>query len=125
MIINGLNLNTFNDGYILVEQYEFDSDVIGFEYSDDLVSVDLFGHVVVNKGFISDGATNALDTLDFAVGFFRHDVGYYLIRKGAFPADARKEVDKQLRKDCKTHGMPWFRRWYIYRAVRMFGWACV
>ena len=43
------------------------------------------------------------------------------MRLGLLPLKLRKRVDKLFRRMLREDGMPWFRAWYYYQAVRMFG----
>jgi hypothetical protein len=125
MKLNGLNIKLEDGLYHLQENYIFTVSHYNKYYKDDIVELDKDGVVTVFPGFVSDGATGALDTLDFLVGFFKHDVAYYLIRNGVLPKSYRAQADKQLYIDCREAGMPWWRREYVYWAVRLFGRYCI
>lgn len=77
--------------------------------------------LTVMEGYGWDGASGpAIDTEDFMRGSMIHDALYEIIgKKGWFKL--RKAADKELVQICKEDGMPWVRRSYTYRAVRIFG----
>jgi hypothetical protein len=63
-----------------------------------------------------------MDTKDFMRGALVHDALYQCMRAGKLDANKyRKVADATMRKLCREDGMGWFRAWYTYHAVRLFG----
>jgi hypothetical protein len=76
----------------------------------------------VYKGYEWDGASGpTIDTEDTMDGSLVHDVLYQLIREHHLPMKWRKEADKCIHKMCVEDGMPKWRAWYWYLALRWFG----
>lgn len=81
------------------------------------------GTIAIRKGYSWNGASGpAVDTDDLMRASLVHDALYQMIEEGVIPLKCRKQADVTLRKICKEDGMGWFRRWYVYLAVRTFGW---
>lgn len=84
------------------------------------------GVLIMNKGYAWDGPSGpTIDTVDFLKGSLVHDALYQLIREKHLPRKYRKIADKELKKICIKQGMPSWRVWYVYAAVRIFGWYAV
>ena len=80
------------------------------------------GVLIIKKGYMWDGPSGpTIDTEDFMRASLVHDALYQLIREDVLPAKYRKKADKLLLAICKEDGMPYFRRQYVYQAVRWFG----
>lgn len=81
------------------------------------------GLLVISQGYQWDGPSGiSIDTKNFMRGSLVHDALYQLIDEGFLtPKRDRKKADQTLRRICREDGMSWFRAWYVYRAVRMFG----
>lgn len=79
------------------------------------------GAIHLRAGYAWDGATKAFDTRDFMRASAAHDALYQLIGLGHLPASCRIEADKTLVEIAKVAGMWWWRRQYVYLAVRWGG----
>jgi len=87
------------------------------------------GTMHLRKHYHWDGPSGpAIDTQNFMRGSLVHDGFYQMLRAGILgtPGDAqwkryRKASDKLLREMCKKDGMSFFRRAWVYRALRWFG----
>ena len=80
------------------------------------------GILIIRHGYAWDGASGpALDTKDFLRGSLVHDVLYQMIRDFSLGSDFRKAADQALIRICKEDGMPWWRRKWVYWALRKFG----
>jgi hypothetical protein len=113
--------------YQLAESYELFVDVRP-EYliSDDYVSLDTDGRMILHKGYATDGPSGpTIDTNNFIRGAFVHDAGYQLIRNGHLSIDTRDYWDCLLYSICRDDGMSAVRAWYVYKCVSAFGWMTV
>lgn len=76
----------------------------------------------IKAGYAWDGPSGPmLDTPTAMTGSIIHDALYQLIREGHLPNEddiTRHAADAEIRKYCKKVGMEWWRRWYMYRALR-------
>lgn len=54
-------------------------------------------------------------------GSLIHDALYQLLREGLLPPDARDAADRVLQAICIEDGMPRWKAWLVYQAVRRFG----
>ncbi len=80
------------------------------------------GVLIIKKGYRWDGPSGiSLDTKSFMRGSLFHDALYQLLREGVFSIDLRKAADKLLIAHCKKDKMNWFRRQYVYAALRIGG----
>ena len=78
--------------------------------------------LTVKSGYAWDGPSGpALDTKNFILPSLIHDALYQLMRRKMLHRDYRKAVDKLLVDMCKVENMSWFRRQYVYAAVRVGG----
>lgn len=86
------------------------------------------GRLTVYPGYCYDGPSGptADDETNMRAALV-HDALYQLTREVIQPTTEeawdflQKAADKEFRRVLKEDGMPWFRRWYYYRAVRWFG----
>ena len=84
------------------------------------VSIDLYGRLLIKKGYCWDGASSiAKDTKTIMRGSLIHDALYQLMREGVLPQSARKRADEIMREICIEDGMRRFRAWYVYTALRL------
>ena len=78
--------------------------------------------LTIKAGYAWDGASGpTVDTKATMYAALVHDALYQLIRLGILTSGSRKAADKLFRRLLKADGMPFFRRWYFYKAVRWFG----
>lgn len=82
-------------------------------------------YLFLRAGYCWDGATGpAVDTESFMAGSLVHDALYQLIAHGVLPKKPWKRIaDNELVRVCKRAGMPWYRRTWVWLAVRAFGGA--
>jgi hypothetical protein len=84
------------------------------------------GIINIRKDYSWDGATGPVfNTPDILLGSLVHDGLYQLMRERKIPLSCRAGADSTLRRICRENGMGWFRAWYVWAAVRMFGWMFV
>ncbi len=80
------------------------------------------GVLIIKKGYAWDGPSGpTIDTPSFMRGSLVHDCLYQFIRMGRLDMSKRDAADKLLRKLCLESGMPRWRAWYVYRALKWFG----
>lgn len=82
------------------------------------------GTLTVYRGYKFDGPSGvAKDTDNFMDGSCFHDAGHQFMRMGLLPVKYRKTFDKLMREINRKSRprMNWFRKWYTYRGVRLFG----
>lgn len=80
------------------------------------------GELWMKSGYLWDGPSGvAIDTPTFMRASLVHDALYQLIKQGLLPKSARKKADAEMRRICREDGMGWFRSWYAWAAVRVFG----
>lgn len=78
--------------------------------------------LTISVGYAWDGATKAIDTVNFMRPSLTHDALYQLIRAGGLIAEYRKDADIVLRNMVAAEGMNKLRVKYVYFFVRTFGW---
>lgn len=87
-----------------------------------LIKLDLEGNLFIKKGYAWDGPSGpTIDTKTFMRGSLVHDVLYQLMRMKLIPLEHRILADKELKDICRKDGMNYFRVWYVFKGVRMFG----
>ncbi len=92
-----------------------DGNFIGIKNKDNSI------RLLIKKGYCTDGASGpALDTKSFMRPSVLHDVFYSMMRLELLDPSFRKTADRILKRMCLHDGMPKFRAWYVYRAVRAF-----
>lgn len=107
--------------YQLETTWFYKTSIKGVAFKEDFFRLDLDGLLVVLRGYCWDGPSGpTLDTKDFMRGSLVHDVFYQAIRLKLLPSSARKAADLELDKLLKEDGMFWFRRKYVYYALRAF-----
>lgn len=83
------------------------------------------GYLTVHAGYAWNGASGpAIDTKAFRVSSLAHDSLYQLIQLGLISIELRVKNDNAMRRINREWGMSWFRAWYTWLGVRLFGgWA--
>jgi len=86
--------------------------------------------LIAHKGYAWDGASGpALDTPTIMRASLIHDAMYQCIRDEhvapEHAAQARAYADAVFRRVCLADGMWRVRAWWVWAAVRLFGWAAV
>lgn len=90
-----------------------DGEVVAEVYSQNLV---------LHAGYVWDGPSGpALDTVDFQRASLVHDALYQMARKSTDWKRWKRRADKEMRRIAIEDGMPRWRAWYAYTAVRWFG----
>lgn len=108
--------------YQLHNDYKFKVSIpISREYRSDFLDCDVAGNICVKKGYAWDGATCAIDTDTFMRGAMIHDVLYQLIREGSINQKYRVKADEILDLILTCDGMSFFRRFYVKKALALFG----
>jgi hypothetical protein len=114
--------------YISIMPFSTMTRIKGYEIKHKYFTLYPGGTLVIAKGYCCDGASGPTmdDDSNIHAGFC-HDVLYQLLRIGKLSRTEsdfdrnRKLADLTFYDQLKLDGMNWFRRWYYYRAVRMFG----
>jgi hypothetical protein len=87
-----------------------------------MISLSSHGFIVLGSGYSWDGASGpAIDTEDIMGASAIHDALYQLMEKGLLDIKWKKDADRTLFELSVSAGMPWWRAWYVYLAVRLFG----
>jgi len=79
------------------------------------------GQLIGNLGYRSDGASWAIDTKDFAEGWFLHDILTDMIKAKMLPRKLWKYAANEMRIVNKREGMPWPRLQWTWVMVRFWG----
>jgi hypothetical protein len=101
--------------------------VKGYEIKHKYFTLYPSGTLVIGKGYACDGCSGPTIDGDNLHAGFAHDALYQLLRIGKLSQTEkdfntnRKLADLTFYDQLKIDGMNWFRRWYYYRAVRIFG----
>lgn len=116
--------------YQLIAPYEYKIDLSRFPVTSATPNDFVHFHanvMVLAKGYAWDGPSGpTIDTKTFMRGSLIHDALYQLLCEEIVLRrelhEARKYADQLLRAICIEDGMSSFRAWYVYWAVRYFGW---
>lgn len=82
--------------------------------------------VVAHKGYAWDGPSGPVfHTISWVRGSLVHDIYYQMMRLGWLPRSFRSRADAIMYDLVREDGMPWWRAWYSWAAVRLFGWRYV
>lgn len=79
------------------------------------------GVLRIEKGFMWDGATMALDTDDIMKASCVHDWFCNAVDNGTLPVSYRLKGDDLFKRICLEEGMPEFRAYYCHAAVVAYG----
>lgn len=93
----------------------------GYSGSVGWARLDLDGRISVKAGYRWDGASGAVDSADFMEGSMYHDILCELIESGQVPSSMWNKAAAEMREINKAEGMPWLRRWWTWRGVRLWG----
>ena len=81
-----------------------------------------FGVLTIQPGYAWDGPSGpTIDTPDSMRGSLIHDIFYQMMREGLIHKRWRKRVDKELLRITRQDGMPRWRAYPWYWAVRISG----
>lgn len=109
--------------YQLVESYFVDTPIRpGALIVTRFLVMQPSGRLGIHDGYAWDGPSGpSIDTANFMRGSLVHDALYQLMRERHLGQEHRAAADELLRQICIEDGMSWFRAWYVYRSVRVFG----
>lgn len=110
--------------YRLIHSYVYrDTGIHGRVGGNPFVRVSSEGVLSLAAEYAWDGPSGpSFDTDNFMRGSLVHDALYQLMREAVLDHQRdRKQADQVLRRLCREDGMSWFRAWYVYRSVRLFG----
>jgi len=89
---------------------------------DRFLELDPDGKLTIWAGYAWDGPSGpTFDTSDFMGPSLVHDALYQLGDAGLLEDGWRLLADETLEKACELNGMTFLRKWYVYKAVRLFG----
>jgi hypothetical protein len=116
--------------YQLEAPYEYKLDLSRFPVTNATPNDYIHFHanvMVLSAGYAWDGPSGpTIDTKTFMRGSLIHDALYQLLRERVVRVEhlheARQYADELLREICLEDGMNRFRAWYVFWAVRYFGW---
>lgn len=107
--------------YQLETDWTHQTSIKGHPFEEDFFWLENDGRLRIKRGYCWDGPSGpTLDTKDFMRGSLVHDVLYQAIRLKLLQPFDRKAADLELDKLLKEDGMFWFRRKYVYFALRAF-----
>lgn len=108
--------------YQLMKPYVQNVGVPGYTSETPYLGLQDNGRLEIKTTYAWDGPSGpTLDTPDFMRGSLVHDALYQLIRMEVLPSSLRAHADRLLREMCREDGMEWFRAWYVWLAIRLFG----
>jgi len=114
-----------NKYYVLAEDYCYKNELLPniTTTSNELIKASP-KQLLIKSSFEWDGPSGGitLHTTSFLRSSLVHDALYQLISKKVYPLSFRKLADKILKQLCLEDGMPRWRAWYVYWAVRLLGW---
>jgi hypothetical protein len=114
--------------YLCVQSFKSYTKVVGYDIDHKYFRLFSDGVLIIKKGYACDGASGPTldDKTNIHAGFV-HDALYQMLRlrligthTKMFKKD-RKLADQTFLNQLKRDGMPPWRRWYYYLAVRWFG----
>ena len=106
----------------LIEDFTFHTAIDGASAQTEHIVLRTDGFLKLRKGYVWDfGSGPAVDTPDMVYASLAHDAFYELMERDLISRKLRKRVDQYFRKLLKSAGMPWWRRAWVYAAVRVFG----
>jgi hypothetical protein len=96
--------------YQLVENFQIQTDILGFDIETSFITLDRFGCLFIRKFYAWDGASGpTIDSKSSMEGSLVHDALYQLMRLGLLPQVWRKHADNLLESICRQKGMWKFR----------------
>lgn len=110
----------------LTEDSLIKTDIVGFEYEDDKVKLDILGNLTGKKNFEFGASGPTLDTENSREGSCYHDLLYHISKMGGFDKASdnykvRLAADELIYRLCRYNGM-WELRagtWFCF--LRTFG----
>ena len=120
--VGSMKTLVYKKGYIVHETFEYQLPFnVGKQIDVGRIHITPTGYLTVEKGFIWDGPTRAIDTPDFMRASLVHDVLYILIDLGVLTPEFKKSADRVLIDICREDGMGQPRRWWVHKSVRKGG----
>ena len=107
--------------YRIVYDYQYQSNVIGFEARTEFIDLDFDGLLTIRKNWLYDGPSGP--TYDSPGGMRAaaiHDAFYYLMRLGLVSTDTRRRVDTIFYEVMIEDGMPRDRAEIWFQGVARF-----
>lgn len=107
---------------ILVEEFEYQTDVLGYSIRTQYILLTRVGYLAISKGYVWDfGSGPAINSPPVVVASLVHDALYDLMAQNLLPRSARSAADREFRKMLRQYGAWWLRSWYMWAAVRVGG----
>lgn len=108
--------------YQLAETYTIQTEIIGYEYKSNFLSISKTGLLTIELGYAWDGASGPTkDDKTNMESSLVHDALYQLMRQEAIPRSYQKYADKLFKELCLKKGMGKFRAWYYHFGLQNFG----
>ena len=106
--------------FLLLEDYSFQTNILGYHLETEFVTLTPDGLIVLRKGYIFSASGPTWDTPTCRLGALIHD-GLYLMLRIGLPPKYREVADQYLFDLCIDQEMNWVRakRWWI--GVRTLG----
>jgi hypothetical protein len=87
--------------YQLFENFQIQTDILGFDIETHFITLDRFGCLFIRKGYAWDGASGpTFDTDSSMEASLVHDALYQLMRLGLLPAYQRNYCDNLFESIC-------------------------
>jgi hypothetical protein len=116
---------TYSEGYKyqLEKDYSISVAIQGERVDSQFITLDEQGTLTIKRGYAWDGPSGpTIDTLDSMRGALVHDALYQSMRDYGLDRVRYKSVaDDTFRRCCREDGMSWFRAFYFYWGVKLFG----
>lgn len=125
--MGSIHFEILEDGYLLKGRVKvMGTGVVGVDYDDAYMRLRRDGTLYVKPGYKWDGRSGpAIDTADSMRSSVVHDALYQLIRTNVVSRKFRRQADRTMLRLDKEDGVNWFRRWYSYLGLRLFGGAAI
>lgn len=111
-----------NYKYKLEEPYLIQTGILNYDvFIPTLIMLEPGGMLLIKPGYAWDGPSGpTLDTKNFMRASLCHDALYQLMRTKLLPETCREQADKLMYRHLEEDGMGWFRRQYVFHALRNF-----
>lgn len=110
----------YKNGGILTEDFITTTRIKGRTCTTDEIHLEPTGELWIREGKEWDFGTGAVDTPAVIMASLVHDILCELIQWGKLPTTLRKKIDKEYLRYLKLGGMPWYRRYWQYYAIRFY-----
>jgi hypothetical protein len=108
----------YKDGGILTQRFYINVSITDRFAAYDGATLHPRGELELSPGYFWDFGSGAIDTPAVVLASLVHDALINLINAGKLPASLRKKVDKEYLRLLKLGGVPWYRRYMQYYAIR-------